>query len=349
MTAPAPGYGVAPAAGPPTFAPSRRERSGLLPGWLTSVVLHAALLALVATQLRSCAGSNSDGEAAEGFREVGIRLRSDEGTADSPNPAASPAEATAATEAPPQPTADPLSSAAEFDAQEANRTAEPTNDAPSTLGAGVGAAAGPPAASGGALDAPLGPMADPGSLGGAAKRGVTEFFGLRAEAETFVYVIDCSGSMDAAHEFAIAKREALASLATLGPRQRFQILFFNDTVKPMTERARMEDGFYFATGFNKTLAGQFVGSVIPGGGTQAVTALQTALELEPEAIFFLTDGKTGLSPGERSTLRRVNKHGTRIHCVKFGHGPDTIRSGEVAQLAAEHNGGYQYRDVRELR
>ncbi|QDT16185.1 vWA domain-containing protein [Alienimonas californiensis] len=344
----APSYGGVPGSGLPTFAPPRRERSGLLPGWLTSVVLHAALLALVATQLRSCAGSNSDGEATDGFREVGIRLRATEGTEDGPNAASSPAPATAATDAPPQPTADPLSNAAAFDAQEANRNTEPTNDAPPALGPGVGSMTGPAAQSGGALDAPLGPVADPGSLGGAAKRGATEFFGLRAEAETFVYVIDSSGSMDPAHEFAIAKREALASLATLGPRQRFQILFFNDTVKPMSERARMEDGFYFATGFNKTLAGQFVGSVVPGGGTQPLVALEAALALKPDAIFFLTDGKRALSPQDFSALRRLNKSNTRIHCVNFGRGRE-LRSGPVAQLAAEHNGGYEYCDVRELR
>ncbi|NNJ25900.1 vWA domain-containing protein [Alienimonas chondri] len=325
-----------------------RERGGLLPGWLTSLALHAALLALVATQLRSCAGSNTDGEAAEGFREVGIRLRPAEGTADSPNDAASPTPAEAA-EAPPQPTADALSTGDATDAAEANRDAQPADDGPPTIGPGVGSVTGPMAPPGGAIDAPAGPVADPGALGAAGKRGVTEFFGLRAEAETFVYVVDRSGSMDASREFAIAKREVLASLATLGPKQRFQILFFNDSVKPMTERARMEDGFYYATGFNKTLANQFVSSVVPGGGTQPLTALEAALALKPDAIFFLTDGKKGLTAGDFSALRRLNKHDTRIHCVRFGQGRDTIRDNEITRLASEHDGGYQYRDVRDMR
>ena len=323
-----------------------RDRSGLLPGWLISLALHAALLTLVATQLRSCAGTNTDGEAAEGYREVGIRLRPAEGTAESENAAASPAPADA--EPTPRPTADPFSTAEAADAREANADPQPTDAAP-TLGAGPGAgASGGPPAPGGAFDAPTGPVADPGALGSAGKRGVTEFFGLRAEAETFVYVVDRSGSMDAAKEFAVAKREVLGSLATLGPKQRFQILFFSDAVKPMTERARRQDGFYFATGFNKTLAGQFVSSVVPGGGTQPLNALEAALELKPDAIFFLTDGKRALSPQDFAAVRRLNKSGTRIHCVHFGRGRE-LRSGPVAQLAAEHGGGYQYRDVRGLR
>lgn len=327
--------------------PRRTAGGGLLPGWLTSVALHAALLTLVATQLRSCAGTNTDGEAVEGFREVGIRLRPAEGTADSPNEAAAMAQATP-TDTPPAPAADPLSSADDSEATAANQDAERSTDRPSAIGPGVGSADSSAAPGGGALDAPIGPVADPGSLGAAGKRGVTEFFGLRAEAESFVYVVDRSGSMDAAHELAIAKREVLGSLATLGPRQRFQILFFSDTVSPMKERARKEDGFYLATGFNKTLASQFVGSIVPSGGTQPLTALEAALELKPDAIFFLTDGKKGLTPGDFAALRRLNKHGTRIHCVHFGRGRQ-LTTGPVARLASQHNGGYEYRDVREMR
>ena len=322
-----------------------RDRSGLLPGWLISLALHAALLTLVATQLRSCAGTNTDGEAAEGYREVDIRLRPAEGTAESPNAAASPAPADA--EPTPRPTADPFSTAEATDAREANPDPQLTDAAP-TLGPGAGPSGGPPAP-GGAFDAPTGPVADPGALGSADKRGVTEFFGLRAEAETFVYVVDRSGSMDAAKEFTVAQREVLGSLATLGPQQRFQILFFSDAVKPMTERARRQDGFYFATGFNKTLAGQFVGSMTPGGGTQSLAALETALEMKPDAIFFLTDGKRTLTPQDFATLRRANKSGTRIHCVRFGREQRELIESEVARLAAEHGGGYQYRSTRTLR
>ncbi len=332
------------------LSPAPRERVGLLPGWLASVVLHAGLLVLVATQLRSCAGTDSDGEAAEGYRVVGIRLRAADGAADSANPAASPASAqsTDAADAPPRPNADPLSTADATDAQEA-RDVKPTNDAPPSIGPGVGAMTGPAAPRGGGFEAPLGPVADPGNLGGAAKRGVTEFFGLRAEAETFVYVVDRSGSMNAATEFAVAKREVIDSVNSLGPKQRFQILFFDDTVKPMTERGRMRGGYYFANGLNKTLAENFVTSVVNGGGTEPLAALTEALAMKPDAIFFLTDGKRGLSPQFFSAIRRLNKHGTRIHGVQFGHGDDTIRSGPVARLASEHGGGYQYRDVTQMR
>ena len=328
-------------------AARRERRAGLLPGWAISLVLHAGLLFFALTQLQSCTGADSDGEGTEGFREVGIRLRPAEGAADSPNAASSPAPPSPAPD-PVRPTADPLSIDAAADAA-ASSVAATVPDAARTLGPGAlsgGAAAQP----GGGFDAPTGPVADPGSLSGAAKRGVTEFFGIRAEAETFVYVIDKSGSMDPRAEFAVAKRELLSSLATLGPRQRFQILFFSDAgaIEAMEERARKEDGFYFATGFNKTLAGQFVGSVSPGGGTDLPAALERALELRPDAIFLLTDGEQKLYAGDYAAVRSANRSGTRIHCVKFGSRRELTASA-VAKLAAEHGGGYQYRDVKTMR
>ena len=318
-------------------------RTASLPGWAVSVVLHAGLLLFAATQLQSCTGSPaSDGEATEGFREVGIRLRGESATDDAAatdTAAASPVAAESPAED------DPLSTADAADAA-ASATAEPSeSDAAPTLGPGL-------AAGGGMSSLPatetVGEVADPGALASSAKRGVTEFFGIRAEAESLVYVVDKSGSMLGDGEFAVAKRELLASLATLTPRQRFQIIFFSDSPVAMTERARMEDGFYPATAFNKTLAAQFVASVTAGGGTVLMAALRDALELKPDAIFFLSDANSPPSAADLAAVRRLNRGGARIHCVEFGR-DDLLLDGKLEPLARANGGGYEYRNVKKLR
>ena len=69
-----------------------------------------------------------------------------------------------------------------------------------------------------------------GGSGGGVGRGVgpgTEFFGARERAESFAYVIDCSGSMASRGSLDVAKRELLASLDQLPPDARFAIVFYN--------------------------------------------------------------------------------------------------------------------------
>ena len=318
-------------------------RTASLPGWAISVVLHGCLLLFALTQLQSCTGADSDGEGTEGFREVGIRLRGESPTDDAPATDAA-AAAPAVAEAPAA--ADPLSTGEASDAAASAAGETAADDAPPTLGPGLAAGGGETAA--GSTAETLGEVADPGALAGAAKRGVTEFFGIRAEAESFVYVVDRSGSMQADGEFGVAKRELLASLATLGPRQRFQILFFNRTVIRMEEKARVEDGFYPATTYNKTLAAQFVASVTAGGGTEQVGALREALKLEPDAVFFLSDASSPLRAGDLAQIRRANRGGSRIHCVEFGR-QSLITEGKLEPLARANGGGYQFRNVTKLR
>ena len=321
-----------------------RTGGGLLPGWAVSVLLHAGLLAFAATHLKDCGGSGT-GEADGGFRDVGIVLRSGDGDADSPNPARAPSVDEPRDEPDPLSTADavpvetpPTDTAAD--------TATPA-DLPPVLGPGSATgstAAAPPAT---ALDA--GPRADAGRPGGAARPGVTDFFGIRDEADSFVYLLDRSGSMDNGGELAVAKRELLDSLASLTPKQRFQVVFYNDESEAMNYRSRMDGGFYWALDLNRTLAAQFVEGVSADGGTDPLPALRKALALEPDVIYFLTDaGDTKFYAGDFAKLDRANTAGTRVHCVEFGK---TRRQSEssLERLAERTGGSYRFRDVRKFR
>src|SRR4051794_18904082 len=61
----------------------------------------------------------------------------------------------------------------------------------------------------------------------------TSFFGLRAQGQFFVYVVDCSGSMIDDSRLVRAKAELRRSVTNLQLPQRFQIIFYNDQPLPM--------------------------------------------------------------------------------------------------------------------
>src|SRR4051794_11518780 len=53
----------------------------------------------------------------------------------------------------------------------------------------------------------------------------TEFFGIRVQGKTFVYVVDCSGSMSDNSRLLRAKRELRRAVGEMRFPQRFQVLF----------------------------------------------------------------------------------------------------------------------------
>lgn len=121
-------------------------------------------------------------------------------------------------------------------------------------------------------------------------RGIA-FFGRSAVGQRFVYVLDCSKSMNhpypapAKTRFIRVKLELLKSLRQMGPEHQFFILFFNDVAIPMPARSLQA-----ATTSNKLRFLQWVHQVRAEGGTEPTAALRAALELKPDVLFFLTDG-----------------------------------------------------------
>jgi hypothetical protein len=80
-----------------------------------------------------------------------------------------------------------------------------------------------------------------------------------------------------------------------------------------------------------------------------LTAVQLALRLHPDVLFFLTDGgKPGLSSSDLDELKRLNDRHTRIHCVQFSSqdDPDAAEAAEfLRKLSAQSDGEYVCRDV----
>jgi Ca-activated chloride channel family protein len=206
----------------------------------------------------------------------------------------------------------------------------PPSSAPSTSGGG-GTSNGPAPASG-------------------LARGETSFLGIRDSGETFVYVIDVSGSMSDEGAINVAKAELMSSLASLHGGQQFQVIFYNEKPIPLRLPGRAPQQLYDATDLNKTLARQVIAAVQADLGTKHMPALKLALEIQPDVLFFLTDAdEPALTAKDLDEIRRANAGGTRVHAVEFGKGGKLNASPSLERLAQQNHGAYQYRDVMRFR
>jgi von Willebrand factor type A domain len=347
-----------------------------VPSWMLSLVLHGALIMALAAVLAGRTGGIV-GDPNGDFRRIGIYVghsggngkgdgAGDETTggveqhAPSPNPADNPpatpavtpekpaappatteTKAAAAPAAKPQPIIGP-SAVAEAETRaplppqkEASRAArdQTAGSTPSSTGTGDG----------------LGSETRGGGSGrgnGRGSYGNAPFFGIWDAGARFIYVIDCSGSMYSYNSMDAAKNELLSSLSNLRRSQQFQIVFYNLDQKWMKAPGKTDFQYFPASESNRRLAAQFVVGVQPEGGTQHVPALELALRLRPDVIFFLTDaGEPAMKPEEMAEIQTQNAGRTRIHCVQFGM-HDNAAADFLRKLAAQNNGDFAYQNVK---
>lgn len=177
---------------------------------------------------------------------------------------------------------------------------------------------------------------------------LTQVFGVFARGTRFVYVFDRSASMEG-RPLEAAKRELVASLADLAPRDRFQVVFYSDQPRLMSLGRTSSRGLLVADEFTKRLAGRYIGGVLAEGSTNHLAALAAALELQSDVIFFLTD-----SAGEQMTadqlarVRQLNR-ATAIFTIEFGAGGRASTPSFLERLAMENGGQHTYIDVTRLR
>ncbi|HWC88787.1 MAG TPA: hypothetical protein VG433_04010, partial [Pirellulales bacterium] len=120
--------------------------------------------------------------------------------------------------------------------------------------------------------------------------------------------------------------------------------FYNDhpTIFDITGQAGR---LVFANDQNKQQARHFVEGIQAGGGTDHQAALDMALNLSPDVIFFLTDAdQPEMSPGQLARIRRRSP-GTVINAIEFGQGPAFGDENFLMRLARENGGSYTYIDI----
>ena len=176
-------------------------------------------------------------------------------------------------------------------------------------------------------------------------------FGVSGSGSRFVYVFDRSDSMNGFGGLPLrsAKRELIRSLNSLSPQQQFQIIFYNENVKPF-QMAGAPMTMVAGEPSNLKRAERYVESIQAFGGTKHKGALLMALRMSPDVIFFLTDAHIPrLSQRELDQIRdRADGSGTTIHAIEFGSRPTPAADSFLKDLAGMNRGQYQYVDVRRL-
>lgn len=310
----------------------RGERRLSVPSWCLSVVFHAAALVILALFLEPTSPKQAAGERTA---EVGIAMKSHDGRREffetEASDSASSAEQAAADLAGPLLSGGPPS--------------DPTEVLPKPVNVlGPGALEGDGAGS--AVEATAGPGARRSIQGGAARVGL---FGTEGEGFKFVYVFDRSESMGGSGRGALraAKEELKRSLESLDTNHQFQIIFYNETPVQFNP-AGIAGKLAFGNEPNRRRAVRFVDSIIPSGGTEHEAALMLALKIQPDVIFFLTDGdEPQMAPAQLAKIRRY-AGGTVINTVEFGAGPKQGGYNFLQRMAAENSGMYVYVDILKL-
>ncbi|MBI1345002.1 VWA domain-containing protein [bacterium] len=323
------------------------SRVWLVPSWLLSLCLHAAVLIGLATWMpywqREPVGFSD-----EPSREIGIVLKSSgqavqestsQQTTDAIDPP--PSEPVEATTTPPleRPT-----TAAPVTAAETTSTPPASVPLPA-LGMG--------ASNGSNLPDPrdrikAGTAPSVGASLGAAMPGAA-FMGARDNGSRIMFVIDCSASMSNYGAMRSAKAALVSSLQSLSETQQFQVIFYSAKPRLMTPANGKTSQLMFATELNKTLARQQIAGVEPNDGTAHIPALELALRLNPEVIFFLTDAdQPQLTPQELNSIQRLNQGRARIHTIEFGQGGEVDLDNFLKKLARQNGGTYRYFDIKRL-
>ena len=341
--------------------PVRKTGARGIPDWVPHAILlssflsllaHGVMLVIFAVTLRSCSPAPV-GFGTEESREVGIVMKE---RGDSPD-ARIPGEPRdgAATDS-------TVDSAAMHDSS-APTTATPElppvetllpQDEPSSrIGPGVNLPNGasvsdprqPVKSGGGQRPATMGTV---GGVPGAA------FMGAEDQGSKVIFVIDASGSMTSKNSMQVAKAALVSSLQALDAHQQFLIIFYDDKPTVLHLRDVHKPQLYAATEIHKTLAKQKIAGIQPGTGTQHVPALEMALKLHPDVIFFLTDAQEPpIYEGELVSLKNLNNKKTRIHSIEFGVGPEVSDAASpknfLRRLSRQNGGTYRYYDVTKFK
>ncbi|MDO5581561.1 MAG: VWA domain-containing protein [Planctomycetia bacterium] len=186
-----------------------------------------------------------------------------------------------------------------------------------------------------------------GSGNGAGNGGqAVQFADLKGNGRKFVYVLDRSESMRWSNEapMKFALKEAKESINSLDARLgavRFQLIYYNHEAK-VFEKERLLP----VDEPNKNRAIKFLDSIYPEGGTNPLAAIEKAVKLNPDVIFFLTDADEEIPPMALDRIHDLcRRSGVRqIHVVEFGK-ESGVKKISFKRLALENNGQYIFKKI----
>lgn len=177
-----------------------------------------------------------------------------------------------------------------------------------------------------------------GSGSGTGDGSGGKFFGSRPPGKSFVFVVDCSGSMNHPREgfaktrFQAVRIELVKSIAAMDKDMKFFVIFFNHQPHPMPARSLQSALPEIQKRFLEWTAKRQA-----GGGTDPRAALLQALRLQPDVIYLLTDGDFGFKI--KQDLGKMVQNRVSIHTFAFGN-----RNSEamLKTIASANGGEYHY-------
>ncbi len=168
--------------------------------------------------------------------------------------------------------------------------------------------------------------------------GGPDFFGLGGQARgarKIVYVVDRSGSM--LNTFGGVVKELKESIGALRRTQRFHVIFFNSGAALENPPRRMVS----AIQAHKRAAFQFFDTITPMGDTDPRPAMRRAFAVEPDLIYFLTDGEFDAHAESMfKMLEKMNRRRqVRIFTIAY---VEQQGAAVLERMAREHNGEYRF-------
>ena len=163
-----------------------------------------------------------------------------------------------------------------------------------------------------------------GGGNGGAGGGFGNLFGGTTGANTIVFVIDRSGSM-AGYSMEEVKKELIAAIMKLKPRQKFHVVVYNDRSQMLTASADYR-GYHERSNpqpINRERLVNRIQALKGFGGTNGEAAMLRAIRYQPELIVFLTDGHFNLN--SNLVLKRI-KGNTRIDSVIIDQDSSALRA-----------------------
>jgi len=174
---------------------------------------------------------------------------------------------------------------------------------------------------------------------------VTEFMGVGARGESFVFIVDRSGSMDGGR-LGAAKSELCASIDMLPYAATFHVIFFSHG--PIRELPG--DALVNASRSNKKRLFAKLDGIGAAGGTDPAEAFRKAFDLKPDVIFFLSDGQVAKGVTLAKRIRLMNRERAHdritIHTIGF---IDNVGEALLKKIAAENHGTYRFVDAAAAR
>jgi hypothetical protein len=156
----------------------------------------------------------------------------------------------------------------------------------------------------------------------------------------YVFVIDCSGSMNRDDRLSMAKRELVTAILSMEPDKEFFVYYYNHNSIPML------GGIRKATKESLRIVAPWIKGQSATGNTNPRAALRDAFEkMEPDTVWLLTDGiftqLSGMTTVE-AFIRKLNADDkVRVNTIGFHNNRNSVDK-SLGPIAAANGGTYRF-------